>query len=157
MISIRQRAAVRGRLHPSTLRRRAAKLLGRLGVGDAELSLLLTDDVEIRGLNAQWRGKDAPTDVLSFPQDDFPRPPGAPRALGDVVISLDTASRQSALGALPRLELEGPWSLLDEVTFLMLHGVLHLCGHDHLTEPEAEAMESLEATHLPALLNRRRA
>lgn len=156
MIQIRQRAEVRGRVHPSTLRRRVTKLLARLEVEDAELSLLLTGDAEIRDLNASWRGKDAPTDVLSFPQDDLPRPPGVPRTLGDVVVSVERADRQRARGALPRLALDGPWSLADEVTFLVLHGVLHLLGYDHIEDADADEMEALESSLLPGLLNRRR-
>ncbi len=156
MISIQQRASVRGRIHPSTLRRRIGKLLTAVGEADAELSIVLTDDAEIRELNRVWRHKDSPTDVLSFSQEDLPRPPGIPRALGDVVVSVQTADRQRAGGALPRLALPGPWSLLAEVTFLVLHGVLHLLGHDHLEETQAEAMEALEAELLPGLVNRRR-
>ncbi len=160
MISIRQRAPVRARVHPQTLRRRGTRLLTMMGVEGAELSVLLTDDAEIRTLNAQWRGKDLPTDVLSFPQEDGPRPPGVPRTLGDVVISLETAERQRLRGALPRLRdtLGGDpgWSLADEVTFLLLHGVLHLLGHDHVEPDETAAMEALEAELLPRLVRGRR-
>jgi len=160
MISVRQRAPVRGRVYPQTLRRRATRLLTMMGVQGAELSVLLTDDAEMRTLNAQWRGKDVPTDVLSFPQEDGPRPPGMPRALGDVVISLETAERQQRRGALPRLRdaLGGDpgWSLADEVAFLLLHGVLHLLGHDHVEPDETAVMEALEAELLPRLVRGRR-
>jgi probable rRNA maturation factor len=165
MISILQRAPVRGQLWPSTVRRRAARLLTLLECPDDDLVVVLTDDVEIRELNRDWRHKDAATDVLSFPQqegDAPPLPPGVPRSLGDVVISLPTAARQaSAQGCLPRLWVavdrgDSPaWDLLDETTFLLVHGVLHLLGHDHHEPDETAEMERAEATLLRALLRRR--
>lgn len=164
MISLLQRRTVRGRIPASTLRGRAARLLTALGHPDAELVVVLTDDGEIHALNRDYRDKDAPTDVLSFPQQEgeaVPLPPGMPRPLGDVVISLDTAARQLADGCLPRLwpalgaSAPPPWALMDEVTFLLLHGVLHLVGHDHIEPDDAAEMEALEAELLPALLGRR--
>jgi probable rRNA maturation factor len=161
VITIQQRATVRGRVTPGTLRRRAAKLLGELGVPDADLVVVLTDDEEIHELNAQWRQKDAPTDVLSFPQNEPFAKLGPGAILGDIVISLDTAARQvDEDGILPRLRPvvgDGPWSLLDEVTFLLVHGTLHLIGHDHHEPEETERMESAEAELLPKLLRRRAA
>lgn len=166
MISISVRASVRGRIWPSTIRRRAQRLLDALGESDSELSILLTDDEEIHDLNRQWRQKDKPTDVLSFSLLEggmVAPPPGAPRPLGDVIISLDTAGRQVAEGCLPRLwpalgHAEGgeapAWSLLDEITFLLIHGTLHLLGHDHMEPDEAEIMQALEARHLPGLIGR---
>lgn len=105
--------------------RRAAGLRGKY-------SVCLTTDEEVRALNAQFRGMDKPTDVLSFPaedgEEDFPSPePGAaPGAyLGDIVISLDTAARQAAaLGH----------DLDQEVRILIVHGLLHLAGYDHETD-----------------------
>lgn len=161
-VSVHQRATVRGRISPATIRRRARRLLDALGMPGAELSIVLTDDDEIRALNREWRRQDKPTDVLSFPLLEGEVPAGTDGALGDVVISLDTARRQVEEGCLPRLRpLLGDaacdrWTLLDEVTFLLLHGVLHLVGHDHETPPERERMEALEAELLPRLLGRRR-
>ncbi|MBU0552558.1 rRNA maturation RNase YbeY [Myxococcota bacterium] len=155
-VSLSQRASVKGRLWPSTLRRRAARLLAILDQAEAELSLLLTDDEEIQALNAQYRGKDAPTDVLSFPLDEPVVIPGVPRVLGDIIVSLETAARQVEEGPLPRVRAlvgEGyDWGLLDEVSFLLLHGALHLLGHDHMEPAEAAEMEALEARCLPLLL-----
>ena len=95
-----------------------AALLRREGViGDPEVSIVLCDDDFIQSLNAQYRGKDRPTDVLSFAQDD-------PALLGDIVISLPTAARQA--------EAAG-WTLENEVTLLGVHGLLHLLGHDDET------------------------
>lgn len=78
----------------------------------------------MRALNAQYRGKDAPTDVLSFTQETAAPLPGAPRLLGDVVVSVDTAARQAAAGGR---------TLDDETAQLVIHGVLHLLGYDDAT------------------------
>jgi len=159
VIAITQRAQVKGRVWPSTIRRRAARLLAALDLPCAELSILLTDDAEIRTLNRAWRNTDVSTDVLSFPQmEGFApsQPPGVPVLLGDVVISLDTAARQARDGCLPRLREAlsrgRGWSLLDEVTFLLIHGVLHLTGQDHQSPEEAARMEALEARLLVKLV-----
>ena len=93
--------------------------------GDVELSLVFCDDPFIHGLNREYRGKDKPTDVLSFPQD----PDSG--LLGDVVISVPTAQRQADQRGQP---------LAEEVEWLFLHGVLHLLGYDHETEEQLEDM-----------------
>lgn len=160
MISLLQRASVRARISSATLRRRAAKLLRLIEHADAELVIVLTDDAEIHNLNRDFREKDSATDVLSFGQlegEGMPLPPGMPVTLGDVVISIETAARQAEGGALPRIQalLGEGWTLADEVTFLMLHGVLHLIGYDHIEADDAARMEALEAALLPQLLNRK--
>ena len=105
----------------SAVEQDACALLGAAGLDDGEqLSLTLCDDEVIRGLNSEWRQKDAPTDVLSFPMDDS-------QLLGDLVISLDTAARQAK---------ERGHGLRDEVRILMVHGVLHLLGYDHEVSDE---------------------
>lgn len=134
-----------------TIRRRATKLLEALKRSDAELSLLLTNDEEIKELNAAWRQKDKPTDVLSFPQD-------SDEILGDVAISVETALRQSADEdgwARAHAGVEGDWTLLDETTLLLIHGVLHLLGHDHHKKDEAKKMRA-EEKRLFALLAKKR-
>ena len=88
---------------------------------EAELSVVLCDDAYIRGLNRQWRSKDAATDVLSFPQQ------AENGILGDLVLSLDTAKRQAD---------ERQHDLRTEIRILMLHGLLHLLGYDHETSHE---------------------
>ncbi|RYZ10172.1 MAG: rRNA maturation RNase YbeY [Myxococcales bacterium] len=99
-------------------------MLATLELPSAELSVLLTDDAEIHRLNREHRQKDKPTDVLAFAMDEsVPDPAGI---LGDVVISLDTAERQARSRKRP---------LVEEVRFLLAHGVLHLIGYDH-AEPE---------------------
>ena len=102
------------------------ELEGRTGL--LELSIVLADDAAIRPMNQRWRQVDSATDVLSFPMDEGP-------LLGDVVISVETAAR--------RLR-PGDWSLEDELLFLLIHGVLHLLGHDHEYEEERTAMERAE-------------
>jgi probable rRNA maturation factor len=108
-----------------------------------EVACVLTDDREVQDLNARFRGKDAPTNVLSFEADpEGPHTPGTPRVLGDIIISLDTLVREAA---------EQRKSLHDHTAHMMVHGTLHLLGLDHIRDDEAEAMESLEAELLAAL------
>ncbi len=115
--------------------RRGRRLLDALRLPRAELSLLLVSDAVMRQLNRDWRGKDRPTDVLSFAQAEGDG--GAPaELLGDVVISLDTARRQAA---------ERAASLTSELDRLLIHGVLHLLGYDHERSPvEARRMQRRE-------------
>lgn len=87
-----------------------------------EISLLLTDDETIQELNKNYRNKDNPTDVLSFPMDDD-------KILGDIVISVDTAYKQAS---------EVDIDIEREVAFLYIHGLLHLLGYDHETSIEDE-------------------
>lgn len=114
----------------------------------AELSVCLVDDAHIQELNRRYRGKDCPTDVLSFPQWEWQGEPreatGDPAVtlLGDVVISLETAARQAE---------EFGHSLQREVAFLVVHGVLHLLGHEHETAAGEERMRALEEEVLQAL------
>jgi len=92
---------------------------------DVEISLVFSDDAFIHALNRDYRGKDKPTDVLSFPQE---RESGM---LGDIVIAVPTASRQAeARGA----------AVEEEVEWLFLHGALHLLGYDDQTEEDLEEM-----------------
>lgn len=117
-----------------SLRARAERMLEDLGVSESELSVLLTDDAHIETLNRRHRNKAKPTDVLAFPMDAEPGPDGAPRLLGDVVVSLDTALRQARARRRP---------LIVEVTHLMAHGLLHLLGYDHRTDAEERRMNAL--------------
>ena len=113
------------------LARSARRLLQGLRRGDAELSIVLVSDREMRALNRRWRGHDRPTDVLSFPQDA-----GRGALLGDVVISVDTARRQAA---------EQRTTLGREAERLLIHGLLHLLGYDHERSPaDARRMQRRE-------------
>lgn len=106
-------------------------MLESLGLGDAELSILLCDDETIRELNRRYRKKNEPTDVLAFPMQEGPGPSVDTGVLGDVVISLPTAARQAAQRDRP---------IIQEVTFLLAHGLLHLLGYDHGTTREEREM-----------------
>jgi probable rRNA maturation factor len=98
----------------------------------AEVSLLFTDDAHIRQLNAQWRGQDKPTNVLSFPgAGEIETAP----LLGDIALAFETTAREAREQGKP---------LADHVAHLVVHGFLHLVGYDHKTDGEAEEMEALE-------------
>lgn len=120
----------------------ALRELGARNGADTELSLVFTDDKHVRALNAEWRGKDAATNVLSFPA--FEMAPGypLPPLLGDIVIAFETVRREAALESKP---------FEHHLTHLIVHGFLHLLGYDHETDDEAEVMEGLERRILTAL------
>lgn len=99
-----------------------------------ELTLSFVDRSDIAELNAEHMGKDGPTDVLSFPMDDEPVA-GVPTLLGDIVISPAVAAEQF---------VEHAGTLDDEFALLVVHGVLHVLGHDHAEPHEAEAMRARE-------------
>lgn len=104
---------------------------------EAEVAVVLTDDAEIRTLNAQWRGKDKATNVLSFPlHDETDMTAGAAIALGDVVLAQETVLREAGGRDLP---------FGDHAAHLVVHGVLHLMGYDHANNAEARLMEALES------------
>jgi probable rRNA maturation factor len=109
-----------------------------------ELSVVLADDATVRTLNRDYRATDAATDVLSFAQlegDAFARPDGAADHLGDVIISVETARRQAD---------EYGQTLDDEVSHLLVHGILHLLGYDHELPQDAVLMRAHEDAVLGA-------
>ena len=112
------------------------KILKELNLDNVEISITLTDNETIKNINREWRGKDSPTDVLSFPLDiDFPLGYKY-RPLGDVVISLPFAKKQSE---------EIGLSYREEILRLLIHGILHLLGYDHeKSEEEAKKMFSIQ-------------
>ncbi|WP_439514934.1 rRNA maturation RNase YbeY [Oceanibaculum nanhaiense] len=103
--------------------------------GPAELAVRLTDDAELQALNRQYRGKDRPTNVLSFPGDADDALPGEPAPLGDLALAYGTVAREAS---------EQGKSLADHLSHLIVHGTLHVLGYDHETEAEAAEMEALE-------------
>ena len=107
-----------------------------------EVSLVFSNDEQVRAVNAEWRGQDKPTNVLSFPA--FPLVPGGKPGpmLGDIILARETVEREAG-------ELEK--SFTDHLTHLMVHGFLHLFGYDHMDGEEAERMESLETRILASL------
>lgn len=142
------------------LRTVARTVLARLGLGEFELSVQLVGSKAIRRLNKTYRGKDKATDVLSFPQEEFRRPVSAqgigksrgkskvngripaPQVLGDVVISLPDAEKNAR-----RIGQD----LDREVCFLLVHGILHLGGHDHMKPAEERRMLKEQRVLMAAL------
>ena len=127
--------------------RLAAIALGAVDLpeGIVELSVVLADDAKVQELNRDWRGKDAPTNVLSFASmddEDAPLVEGAPLLLGDVILAFETCAAEAR---------DQGKTLEDHFSHLVIHGVLHLLGYDHLDDDEAAEMEDLETTLLAAL------
>lgn len=111
-------------------------------------SVLFTSDADVHALNKEWRGKDKPTNVLSFPmleREDLLdlAPEGPPEMLGDIALAAGTCAREAAEKGVP---------LETHATHLLIHGLLHLAGHDHVdSDAQAEAMEALEIAALAKL------
>ncbi len=133
----------------------AALTAVRIDPSSAGIALLACDDARIAGLNTEFRGKPAPTNVLSWPAFVLspaspgaapPLPPegsaAAPIPLGDVAIALQTCAAEAADADLP---------LKNHCIHLILHGALHLLGYDHQTEPDADVMEGIERDALAGL------
>jgi probable rRNA maturation factor len=124
-----------GPLDRQRLRKQAVRLLRELGRPKAELSIALVDDAAIAELNSRYRGVEGATDVLSFSLVEGAHAERRGELLGDVVVSLDTAAVQAR---------RGRRSLDDEVLRLLIHGTLHLLGHDHERDDEARRMRAEE-------------
>lgn len=104
------------------IRRVAQRILTELGLPDAELSLLLVNDVQIQALNRRYLRLDKPTNVLAFPMREGEFSALHPHLLGDLVISVETARRQMKRFGLDEMEM---------IILLMVHGILHLLGYEH--------------------------
>jgi probable rRNA maturation factor len=141
------------------LQRAIGEAAAMVATSGGELAIVLTDDSAIRALNRDWRGKDQPTNVLSFPVQDPScsrhRKPGRvrvgaasrragerPRLLGDIVIAYETMAREAMAEHRP---------FRHHLAHLAVHGFLHLLGHDHTAEAEANVMEALEIAVLARL------
>jgi probable rRNA maturation factor len=118
-----------------------------------ELSITLSDDAQVHELNRDYRGKDKPTNVLSFPVEEFDldniadviaeyRQRGQPFMLGDVILAFETVEKEACA--------QGK-NFSDHYTHLLVHGVLHLLGYDHINDEDAERMEAKEQTILQSL------
>ena len=124
------------------LARLARAILSDVGEASAELGILFVGDQRMRGLNRRYRGKDSTTDVLAFAIRGVPH--SSSHLLGDVVIAVPTAARQAK---------QGHRSLDEELTMLLVHGILHLCGYDHeRSEKEARRMHRRERMILRSLV-----
>ncbi|PKU23389.1 rRNA maturation RNase YbeY [Telmatospirillum siberiense] len=123
----------------------SGEVLSRGTPEQVEVSLVLADDAMVQELNRQYRGQDKPTNVLSFAAldgDDEIAVPDGPLMLGDVVLAFETTTREALAEGKP---------LADHLSHLLVHGILHLLGYDHLEEAEAEEMEGRERVILAGL------
>jgi probable rRNA maturation factor len=121
----------------------AAKAVAARRAFEGEINLILVDDAILQDLNNTWRGKNKPTNVLSFPAPaGLTMPPGELAPLGDIAMSYDTLAMEAT---------RDHKSLSDHMVHLFIHGLLHLLGHDHETETEALEMEGLEVEILAGL------
>jgi probable rRNA maturation factor len=113
----------------------AERVLEAVGLREAELSIVLCDDAFIQPLNRDYRKKDRPTDVLSFPQREGEESDPEDPVLGDIVVSVERARAQADERGHP---------LEAEMRVLLVHGILHLLGYDHEEDADAEIMEAEE-------------
>ncbi|CAN5783714.1 rRNA maturation RNase YbeY [soil metagenome] len=118
-------------ISPREMTRRARAMLRSIKRTSSELSIAFVDDQQIHELNKVYRHKDKATDVLAFAQGEGEFSALHPELLGDVIVSIPTTVRQARAAARPAL---------DELTMLVAHGLLHLCGWDHETAAKDRAM-----------------
>ncbi len=117
-----------------------ALTVGGIATEQAEVCVRLTDDATMRQLNSRWRQIDTPTDVLSFPMQDDAIDPTQP--LGDIVIAIPFVQEAAAQLQLP---------INDHLSHLLIHGTLHLLGHDHMEAEDQARMRALESQAMTAL------
>lgn len=143
MIEIQYGPAIKKNLINAILLERAAlaAMKEQAAPQDASLSIFLTDDAQIQGLNSEYRGIDAPTDVLSFEVHERDPETGF-LYLGEIIISTPFATRQAS---------KGGHSLEAETQLLVVHGVLHLLGHDHAEAEGKDQMWAVQAKILASL------
>jgi probable rRNA maturation factor len=148
MLKLHMRAgAYRQHIDTRRLRQSVLKTLAHENIqNDVELTIVITDDNESHALNRKYRGVDAPTDVLSFADAETGAPfvaaPGEPAYLGDVVISFPRAVTQAKVAGHP---------VASELTLLVVHGVLHLLGHNHAKAREKRTMWTTQSDILREL------
>jgi probable rRNA maturation factor len=126
------------------LKKRSSEAMqAALGRRNVSVSLLFAGNAAVKTLNRTWRGKDKPTNVLSFPAPDArPVPRGEPRPIGDIVLAYGVVAREAR---------EQRKTLADHTIHLLVHGALHLLDYDHETDREAEQMERREIRLLARL------
>ena len=134
MINILYATKLKSRMPASLFKKRVLHAMQLLNINELVVTIKLCDDEEMRELNQYYRGIDHTTDVLSFNMNY--EDPGLDQiVLGDIIISLPTAIQQAE---------ENHHAVEDEVTFLAIHGLLHLMGHDHASQDEEHAMFALQ-------------
>jgi probable rRNA maturation factor len=139
LIKNRQR---KQKLDTRELRGFAQGVLDCVGCGPKELSLVLVNDRQIAMINRDYLGKDKPTNVISFAMSEGEFGDLGSGILGDVIVSVDTAFRHAG---------ESGSDPLDEIRYLLIHGILHLIGYDHETGADARVMRKKEAELFSAL------
>lgn len=151
-LDIRVQSSARGRVDLPALRRLIRDVLrDEDAASGTSLALRFADDAFLQRLNREFRDVDAPTDVLSFPAEEGEPFPGQAEAaeaegryLGDIAISVERAAAQAATAGL---------TLEQELSHIVLHGVLHLLGYDHATPEDEQAMEAMEEARLGASIH----
>lgn len=128
-ISIQNRQKKQG-VDIGRMRRHLKRLLNELNLKEAEISILLVDDDQIRKINMTYLNRDRPTNVVSFSMVEGSYGHIHPEILGDIIISTETAARDALTGQL---------DFMDEMEFLMIHGLLHLIGYNHENTSSAES------------------
>jgi probable rRNA maturation factor len=125
------------RIDTGRLRRSLKRLLRKLERPDAEVSVLVVDDERIQQINRDYLDRDRPTNVISFSMNEGEGGEINPELLGDIIISAETAARDAAIGGL---------DLMEEMEFLLIHGLLHLLGYNHenTTQEETDRMKRRE-------------
>lgn len=144
MISVQISTAFETKIDSALLEKAAQTALSMCASDpEADLSVVVADDAMLQQLNSQYLGIDAPTDVLSFPSGEELTDPETDRLyLGDIIVSYPRAAEQAAAT---------DESITDELQLLVVHGVLHLLGHDHAEADEKEQMWNAQAAVLTAL------
>lgn len=130
------------KLNTRDIRKFTQDVLNLLGCGEKELSLVLVNDRQITEINRDYLGRDKPTNVISFAMTEGEFGDLASGLLGDVIISVETAFRHAA---------ESGSRHLDEIQYLVIHGILHLIGYDHETGKDGMKMRKKEAEIFSAL------
>ncbi|MDD2388840.1 MAG: rRNA maturation RNase YbeY [Desulfobacterales bacterium] len=120
-------------IHPETIKKKAKVILNALGCPEGELSILIVDDMQITPLNRQYLQREGPTNVIAFPMREGDFSDITPHLLGDVVISVETAQREGQ---------ESGTDMEQRFMQLLVHGILHLFGYDHIdSESDAQQMD----------------
>lgn len=129
----------RHRLQKQKIHTTARRILNALGYPDAQLSILIVDDTRIADLNRTYLNHSGPTNVIAFPMQEGPFSDISPDLLGDVVISADTAYREA---------VEAGMEMAERFNQLLIHGILHLTGYDHIHSEEAAAIMEQKSNEL---------
>jgi probable rRNA maturation factor len=135
----------RHRLPKEDIRTTARRVLNALGYPDAQLSVLIVSDAQIAELNQTYLNHEGPTNVISFPMQEGPFADITPDLLGDVVISADTAHREAGKAGMETM------ARLNE---LLIHGILHLAGYDHVNSKEEAAVMEQKSDELMKLIGK---